>query len=94
MTAAVLGQSLGDLAWLSEADAAPGPAATDEPHPTLMRTPSARPAGQAAVPRASPCRSPYSFVPSPVAKAPHLTEAAILVKSDMKVKQAAPASEL
>ena len=53
---------------LSAADAAPGPTAMDEPHPTLMRARAAPPrrAGRLCQERC-PGRSRYSFVPGPVA---------------------------
>src|SRR5262249_32062017 len=45
-----------------------GPRAADEPHPTLMRTPAARPRGVGRLCRGQrPGRSRYSFVPDAVA---------------------------
>ena len=60
--------SVGDPAWLSRADATPGPQAKDEPHPTRMRTPAAPLRGARRLCRGtSPGRSRYSFVPGVVA---------------------------
>src|SRR5947208_16929586 len=54
--------------FLSAADATPGPRAADEPHPTVIRTPAARPRRARRLCRGtSPGRSRYSFVPRPVA---------------------------
>ena len=51
-----------------EQASAPGPKAADEPHPTLMRTPAARPREVGRLCRGQrPGRSRYAFVPDAVA---------------------------